>query len=189
MSKIIQASFTVEVKALNSTLLAISRLAGRFTKSSVIQIRVLNAAIEISSKGITKRINLNTNGEADISLPVILLKGYLTGSTDEYKTFIFRNGELGCGSSIYSSNTIKVEPVFTTTENVLHNNLSKKTILKYWLNNTEKENERIGLTATIEVAKNHLKTDLQEALFLLGEYNVVYADLEELVKSKLRNLA
>lgn len=169
--------------------MAISRLSGRFTKSSVIQIRVLNAAIEITSKGITKRINLNTNGEADISLPVILLKGYLTGSTDPYKTFIFRNGELGCGSSIYSSHTIKVEPVFTTTENVLHNNLSKKTILKYWLNNTEKENERIGLTATIEVVKHQLKTDIEEALFLLCQYNVKYEDLEELVKRKLNDLA
>lgn len=117
------------------------------------------------------------------------MKGYLTGSTNPYKTFIFRNGELGCGSSIYSSHTIKVEPVFTTTDNVLHNNFSKKTILKYWLNNTEKENEKIGLTATIEVVKHQLKTDIQEALLLLCQYNVVYEDLEELVKKKLRNLA
>ena len=169
--------------------MAISRLTGRFTKSSVIQIRVFNATIEISSKGITKRINLTTNGEADISLPVILLKGYLTGSTDPYKTFIFRNGELGCGSSIFSSHTIKVEPVFTTTENVLHNNLSKKSILKYWINKTEKENERIGLTATIEVVKHQMKTNIQEALFLLGKYNVVYEDLKELIKRKLNDLA
>ena len=189
MSKIIQASFTIEIKELNSNLIAISRLAGRFTKSTIIQIRVLNTAIEISLKGITKRIEVKTNGEADISLPVTLLKGYLAHSSDSSKTFIFRNGELGCGSSIYSSHTIKVEPVFTTTENVLHNNLTKISILKYWLTNTEKENERLGLTATIGVAKNHLKTDIQEALFLLKQYNVVYEDLESLVKMKLNNLA
>ena len=111
----------------------------------------------------------------------------MTGSND--KTFIFRNGELGCGNSIYSSNKIKVDPVFTTTENVLHNNLSKISILKYWITNTEKENERLGLTSTIKVARNHLKTDIQEALLVLNQYNVVYEDLEDLVKKKLDYIA
>ena len=183
MSKNIEASFNVELKELNSNLITLSKLSGRFTKTTLIQIRVLRTGIEVTSKGITKKIQCRTNGEADISLPVVLLKGYLTGSSD--KTFIFRNGELGCGNSIYSSNKIKVDPVFTTTENVLHNNLSKISILKYWLTNTEKENERLGLTSTIKVAKNHLKTDIQEALLLLKQYNVVYDDLEELVKKKL----
>ena len=188
MSKNIEASFNVELKELNSNLITLSKLSGRFTKTTLIQIRVLRTGIEITSKGITKKIQCHTNGEADIQLPIALLKTYLTNTSD-YKTFIFRNGELGCGNSIYSSNKIKVDPVFTTTENVLHNNLSKIAILKYWLTNTEKENERLGLTATIKVARNHLKTDIQEALLVLNQYNVVYEDLEELVKKKLDNIA
>ena len=67
------------------------------------------------------------------------------------------------------------------------NNLTKKTILKYWVTNTVKENERLGLTATIEVAKHHLKTDINEVLLLLSQYNVVYEDLEDLIKKKLNN--
>lgn len=187
MSKNIEASFTVTVKELNSTLITLSKLSGKFTKSTIIQIRVLRSGIEITSKGITKKIQGHTNGEADISLPVALLKGYLTGSNNTDKTFVFRNGELGCGLSMYSSYAIKVEPIFTIRENVLPNNLTKKTILKYWVNNSEKENERLGLTATIEVAKHHLKTDINEALLLLGQYDIVYNDLEGLIKEKLNN--
>lgn len=187
MSKNIEASFTATIKELNSTLITLSKLSGRFTKTTIIQIRVLRSGIEITSKGITKKIQGHTNGEADISLPVALLKGYLTGSINTDKTFVFRNGELGCGLSIYSSYSIKVEPIFNTRENVLPNNLTKKTILKYWVTNTVKENERLGLTATIEVAKHHLKTDINEVLLLLSQYNVVYEDLEDLIKKKLNN--
>ncbi len=186
MSKNIEASFTVTIKELKSTLITLSKLSGRFTKTTIIQIRVLRTGIEITSNGITKKIEAHTNGEADISLPVTLLKGYLTGSIITDKTFVFRNGELGCGLSIYSSYAIKVEPIFTTRENVLPNNLTKKTILTYWVNNTEKENERLGLTATIEVAKHHLKTDINEALLLLSQYNIEYDELEGMIKNKLK---
>ena len=138
MTKNIQSSFTVDIKVLNSNLTAISRLAGKFTKTTFIQIRVLNSAIEISLNAIIKRIEVSTNGEADITLPVSLLKSFLTNSSDYYKTFIFRNGEIGCGASIFSSNSIKVEPVFTSFENVLPNNLTKLSILKYWITNSQK---------------------------------------------------
>ena len=189
MTKNIQSSFTIDIKELKRNLTAISRLTGKFTKTTFIQIRVLNTAIEISLKGIVKRIEVSTNGEADITLPVSLLKSFLTDSSDYYKTFIFRNGEIGCGASIFSTHSIKVEPVFTNFENVLPNNLTKISILKYWLINTEDENERIGLTATIKLAKNRLNTDIQEALYFLNQYNVAYEDLEELVKKKINNLA
>ena len=189
MFKNIEASFSVEVKELNSTLISLSKLSGRFTKTTLVQIRVLRSGIEITSKGITKKINYHTNKEADISLPGALLKGYLKGTSDLYKNFVFRNGELGCGLSIYSSSAIIVNPVFTNRENVLPNNLSKISILKYWLSNNEKENERLGLTATIEVAKHHLKTDINETLLLLKQYNIMYDDVEDLIKKKLSDLA
>ena len=101
MSKNIEASFSVAIKELNTNLITLSKLTGRLSKTSIIQIRVLPTGIELSLKGMSKKIQVNTNGQADISLPVVLLKTYLTNSSD-YKTFIFRNGELGCGGSIYS---------------------------------------------------------------------------------------
>ena len=88
MSKIIEASFTIGIKELNSNLITLSKLTGRLSKTSLIQLRVLNTGVELSLKGITKKIEVKTNGQADISLPVVLLKSYLTNSSD-YKTFIF----------------------------------------------------------------------------------------------------
>ena len=56
MSKNIEASFNVELKELNSNLITLSKLSGRFTKTTLIQIRVLRTGIEVTSKGITKKI-------------------------------------------------------------------------------------------------------------------------------------
>ena len=75
MSKNIEASFNVELKELNSNLITLSKLSGNFNKTTLIQIRVLRRRIEITSKGITKKINCHTNKEADISLPFHCLKG------------------------------------------------------------------------------------------------------------------
>ncbi len=187
MSNNIYASFTIDVKEVNKNLIAIARLTGRFSKTTTIQIRVLNRAIELSRQGITKRIEARTEGEADISLPVSLLKGYLTGSLAAYKKFVFCPGELACDASIYSSSAIKVEPVFTNPENVLPGNLNRISVLRYWLNKSEAEIEKSGLTATIEIAKRKMKTNIREALEFLYEYEVKYEDLEELVKRKIKN--
>lgn len=54
MFKNIEASFSVEVKELNSNLITLSKLSGKFTKTTLIQIRVLLSGIEITSKGVTK---------------------------------------------------------------------------------------------------------------------------------------
>ncbi|CAN5457241.1 hypothetical protein BH11BAC3_BH11BAC3_07600 [soil metagenome] len=187
MSQIMQATFTIEIKKVKDSLIALSRMTGRFSKTTVIKIRVLNTVIEISTKGITKRIEANTNGGADISLPVILLKGYLTGSSGGYKTFTFRKGELLCNGSLFSSPAIKFEPVFSNMENVLPVNLNHVTLLQYGLSKSSFEIEKLNLTATIELAQRKMKTNLLEALEFLNQYKVNYGDLEELVKMRLKS--
>jgi hypothetical protein len=77
----IQVSFTVDCKVVNSNLVAIARIGGRFSKSKIIQIRICTDAIEIITQGITKRMKAKTEGEADIFLPASLLKIYLTSSS------------------------------------------------------------------------------------------------------------
>ena len=187
MANNIQASFTVDIKEVSKNLLALSRLSGRLTKTTVIEIRVLNTAIEISSKGITKRMDAHTNGEADISLPVALLKAYLMAGSGTHRTFTFRNGELLCGGSLYTSHTITVKPVFSNMGGVIPTSLSHKSTLSYWLNKSESEIEKMGLTVTIEAAKRTMKTNILEALEHLKQYEVKYEELEEMIKMKLKN--
>lgn len=74
MSKILEVYFTVDIKELNSSLIRLSKLAGKFTKTSLLEIRVLRSGIEITSNGMTKKLDAKTNGEADVTLPVALLK-------------------------------------------------------------------------------------------------------------------
>jgi hypothetical protein len=185
MDNNIQASFTVEIKEVSKTLMALSRLSGKLTKTTIIKIRVLNTAIEITSKGITKRIEANTNGEADISLPVSLLKAYLTAGSGTRRTFTFRKAELLCGGSIYNSDAIVVKPVFSDMAGVIPTNLSHKATLDFWLNKSKDEIKNLGLTLTIDVAKRTMQTNIKEALVLLKEYGVNYEDLELIVKNKI----
>ena len=188
MANNIQASFTVAIKDVSKNLIALSRLAGKLTKTSIIKIRVLNTAIEITSNGITKRIEAHTNGEADISLPVSFLKAYLTAGSGTDRTFTFRHGELLCGGSLFSSSAIVVKPVFSDMGGVIPTNLSHKSTLSYWLNKSTAEIEKLGLTVTIEVAKRTMKTNIMEALEFLKQYDVNYHELETMIKNKLKNV-
>lgn len=183
MSQNIQVSFTVETKLTKSTLRDLARLTGKFSKSTEIMIRVLNRAIELSINVVIKRIDAITHGEADIKLPVVLLKGYLTDGA--HKTFGFRSGELLCGTSIYSHYNIRVSPVFSDTKTALPVNLNRVEILHYWLNKSPSEIEKAGLTDAIEVAKRNLQTNIQEALVFLKDYNVNYDELEILINNKI----
>jgi hypothetical protein len=187
MTNNIQVSFTVYIKEVSKNLIALSRLAGRLTKTTIIKIRVLKTAIEISFNGITKRIEANTKGEADISLPVSLLKAYLTAGSGTSKTFTFRHGELLCGGSLFSSSAIVVKPVFSDMDGVINTNLSHHSILSYWLNKSKTEIEKLGLTATIEVAKTTMRTNILEALEFLAQYDMSYEELEELIKKKIKD--
>lgn len=187
MSNKLQASFTVDPKVVNSNLIAIARIGGRFSKAKIIQIRICTDAIEIITQGITKRMKANTDGEADIYLPVSLLKTYLSSSSSGLVSFTFRQGELECGSSRYSSAAIEVTPVSLRPENILPINLNRISILRYGVNNSEAEIQKMGLTGTLKVATRKMKTNILEALEFLKEYEVKYEELEELVKKKIKN--
>ena len=57
MSKNIEASFNVELKELNSNLVTLSKLSGRFTKTTLIQIRVLRTVFRLLQKASLKKYN------------------------------------------------------------------------------------------------------------------------------------
>ena len=111
----IQASFRVDTKEVKDNLAALSRLTGWFSKKSIIDIRVLDQAIEMSVKGISKRIAARTEGTADICLSLSLFKTFLPANNAGFVNFLFRPGQISCGSSIYSSSVIEVTPVFSNT--------------------------------------------------------------------------
>ena len=57
MSKNIEASFNVELKELNSNLVTLSKLSGRFTKTTLIQIRVLRTVLRLLQKASLKKFS------------------------------------------------------------------------------------------------------------------------------------
>jgi hypothetical protein len=141
--------------------------------------------IELITQGVVKRVKADTIGEGEISLPVTLLKNYLATSSVTLISFKFSAGELECGSSRYSSSAIEVFPIPINTPVVLPINLNRISILRYGLNYSAEEIEK--LTATVKAAKRKMKSTILESLELLEEYDVTYDDLENLVNRKIKN--
>ena len=181
----IQASFRVDPKEVKDNLAALSRLIGRFSKKSILDIRVLHQAIEMSVKGLSKRIATRTEGTADICVPLSLFKTFLPANNAGFVKFLFRPGQISCGSSIYSSSAIEVRPVFSNTENVIPTNLKDIKVLRYWLNKSKFELEDAGLTREIALVKRTINSNILEALQFLEQYAVEYEDLETLVMNRI----
>lgn len=188
MSTKIQASFTADPKAVNSNLMAMARIRSGFYKTRIVQIRIVHDAIELMGQGITRRIKAKTEGEADVCMPIALLKSYLSSSSFGLISFTFRQGELECGSSIYTSSAIEVTPVSLKQEYVLPINLNRISVLKYGFNHSDEEIHKMQLTATVESAQRKMKTKILEALEILKEYDVKYEDLEKIVINKIKNI-
>ncbi len=187
MSQKIQASFTADPKAINTNLMAMARIRSGFYKTKIVQIRIVNDAIELMAQGITRRIKAKTEGEADVCIPIALLKSYLSSSSFGLVSFTFRQGELECGSSIYTSSAIEVMPVSLKQEYVLPINLNHISVLKYGFNNNESEISKMQLSATVQAAKRKMKSNILEALENLKQYDVKYEDLETIIINKFKN--
>jgi len=94
MSINIQASFKVEAKEVKDSLVALSRLTGRFSKNTFLEIRVLSNFVDLCVNGTTKRVGARTEGEADICLPLSLFKTFLSANNSGFVKFLFRPGQI-----------------------------------------------------------------------------------------------
>lgn len=180
------ASFTIQTKELKAALSAMSRIGSKFNQATVLKISVLPDIIEIATQGITRMMKAQTVGLADIIIPALLLKGYANTTKTVTIQFSFKPGELRCGSSIYSSPSIKLETVFNVPENDLPINASRMEILRQNAKKSQEEIERFNLTPAIANDNLFVRSKIEKALKYLKEFEVTSDDLFSLIQKKIR---
>ena len=181
-----QAKFTVSTRQLGLCLSVISRLKPKFfKKDEFLNIRVLPETIEISTPGIIKVIKAETDGLADISIPAVIIKGYVDTSSVPLMQFTFKPGEMHVGSSIYSSPAITMESLFNMPESELPINATNMYLLSFAKRKGPDQIKKLGLEPLINKATRDLSVNITKALGFLQEYGVTYEELEGMVKGKI----
>ncbi len=181
-----QSTFTVNTKELKAALVVMNRIGSKFSKASMLKITVLTDKIEIATQGITKILKAETDGLADISVPALLIKGYINTASSLTMQFTFKQGELKCGSSIFSSPFIRIETVFNLPENDLPINATRMSVLRFEANKSKEEIERLNLGPSITYANRTLSDKIHKALEYLKEYEVTFDELHLLIQNKIK---
>jgi len=181
-----QSSFTVKTKEIKAALADMNRIGSKFQKASMLKITVLPDTIEIATQGIIKILKAETDGLADISVPALLIKGYVSTASAATMQFTFKQGELKCGSSLFTSPAIRLETVFNLPENDLPINANRMSVLRYGANKSKEEIERLNLKSSITYANRTLNEKIYKALEHLKDYEVTFDELHELIQKKIK---
>ena len=180
-----QAQFTVSSKEIKAAITHMERVGGKFSKTTMLKISVLPETIEISKQGMTRIVKAETDGLADVLVPGVLIKSYLSTTSVAIITFAFTNGTLQCGSSKFSSPGISIETIFNIPENDLPINASRLSVLRFAASKKPEEIERLGLSSLIVAAKR-LKTEkLNKAMEILKDYEITFEELSALIDKKI----
>jgi hypothetical protein len=178
----LELSFTIDTKTFRRCLNRIFKY--NLNRNEEIKISVSDESIELFGKGVMQKLNAKTNGCGDVMLPVKLLLGYLQNFTAASISFTFRNAELECGSSIFSSSAIVVGDSLAKPDAELPINLSAKNILRFTTDKSSEEIEKAGLIKSYQSQKKKLRNKIFLASVLLKDYDVTFDDLNELIQKK-----
>jgi hypothetical protein len=181
-----QSTFTVKTKELKAALNFMERVGGKFAKTTMLKISILPDNIEIGKQGMTRIVKAQTGGLADVMVPGMVLKGYLSTASAVALTFTFGNGYMQCGSSTFSSPAITIETIFNMPENDLPVNATRMSVLRFAATKTEEEVARLGLSGSIKYAKKVQREKIQKAVELLKDYEVTFEELKQLIDGKVR---
>ncbi|MBS4043508.1 MAG: hypothetical protein KGZ59_06805 [Chitinophagaceae bacterium] len=181
-----ESTFTLNTKSLKQALSSMKRVAGKSYNNDVLKISVLPDKVEIAIQGVIKFLTAKTEGFADIFIPTKVLEAYMQTTSTASISFIFKEGEMQCGSSIYNSKAIRVETIFSNPDNDLPLNTNNLVLLRYAENNTENKIEKLGLTNQIRNAKRQLTTNINNALKHLSKYEVSYDELHNIIYKKIK---
>jgi len=182
----IQSKFTVETKDLNTILSEFKRLQKKFFNNGICKIRVMPGGIEITGQGIFKTIHGETDGLAEIFVPVKLLFVFSSVYTQPNITFIFRPGELECGSSVYSLQDIQVETWYNSPDLFFPINLDDISLLKEGIFKGEEHIIKYNLLKQYNKAKLQMDLAIREAKNALKLYNITTEEIKNLVLKKLK---
>jgi hypothetical protein len=179
-------TFKVDRKRLMVILNELKRLSTSLYSKGNIKIRVLINCIEIYGIGVVKYLSAETDGHYDVYISMKLFYDFAKNSKSEILTFTFNDGELRCGSSIYSLSSIKLEKVDWNEDLDLQINYDEYSLIYEFLNNGMGFIEKHKLELKLEKANSNLNTSINKAFELLKFYKINKEDLKKFVIEQIK---
>jgi hypothetical protein len=117
-----------------------------------------------------------------------LFYDFAKSNKSEFITFTFNEGELKCGSSIYSLGSIKLEKVDWNDDLDLQINYDEYSLIYEFLNNGIGFIEKHQLEQKLEKANSNLNSSINKAFELLKFYKIKKEDLRKFRTDKKKKL-
>jgi hypothetical protein len=179
-------TFKVDRKRLMVILNELKRLSTGLYSKGTIKIRVLINCIEVYGIGVVKYLSAETDGHYDVYIPMKLFYDFAKSNKSEFITFTFNEGELKCGSSIYSLGSIKLEKVDWNDDLDLQINYDEYSLIYEFLNNGIGFIEKHQLEQKLEKANSNLNSSINKAFELLKFYKIKKEDLRKFITEQIK---
>ena len=181
-----ETMFKIETPEITKVLLEFKKLQKKYFETGIVKIRVMPGGIEISGQGIYKTIHGETKGLSEVFVPLKLLYSFISVCKTPTISFIFRNGELQCGSSIYSLPSIKVETWYNSPDLDLSINADDFSVLKEAMRKGDEYMKKHNLDERVRIANTKLTKSVNDAFASLKAFKVSKNEIMNLVIAKLK---
>ncbi len=182
-----ETSFKVEANDINKVLLEFKKLQKKFFETGNAKIRVMPGGIEISGQGIYKTVHGETDGLSEVFVPLKLLYSFSSCCKLPTISFKFRNGELECGSSLYSLPSIKVETWYNSPDLDLTINADDFSILREALLKGDEYMQKHNLGERVKISNTRLVKSVNDAYVSLKVFRITKKEIMDLIILRLRN--
>ena len=115
-----------------------------------------------------------------------LFYDFAKSNKSEFITFTFNEGELKCGSSIYSLGSIKLEKVDWNDDLDLQINYDEYSLIYEFLNNGIGFIEKHQLEQKLKKANSNLNSSINKAFELLKFYKIKKEDLRKFITEQIK---
>ena len=182
------SAFTLDRKELQSVMKMFTRIMGKSFEPAICKIRVMPGGVEFSTAGIFRCINCNTIGLYEILVPIKLIYAYTSHGHYAKMDFMFKEGEMRCGISVFSSPYIKLRNWQQSSFDKLPVNYSDLDIIKLAFTEGEEYLEDHHFKDAYKLATDRLEKAIEEAANSLEYYGISKADIRNMVYDKYRTL-
>lgn len=159
------------------------RFNPKYFKEGIVKIRMMVGGIELSTIGFFETVPGYTLGLAEVYVPLKLIYAFSKSCLNEEITFVFRNGELECGTSTFTYPEIIVQTWYNTPEIDLSMRPRDFELLRMGHRDLEKLKE-YKLYDEYLKAKIKMDKTIRECHGMLEMYEVSKEDIEELIVQK-----
>jgi hypothetical protein len=180
--------FKTDRKRLLLILKELKKLSTSLYSKGMIKIRVLKSCIEIYGIGVVKYVESETEGYCDIYVSMKLFYDFVSTSKSQLITFSFKEGELKCGNSIYSSFGISIEQIPINEELQLSMNFDDYSIIKEYLNQGDEFIIKHNLDSKLETANKRLNTAIHGAYESLKFFKLTKEEIKSYVIDKIKGI-